>query len=79
MTDSIDKIQSPCIRNCCLNKDDVYLGCFRTLSEIIGWDQAISENKKTILLSSKQRAKGAGKAQLVTRSEFVRSNIESFF
>ncbi len=32
-------IASPCVRKCCLNADDICLGCFRSLQEIIQWTQ----------------------------------------
>ncbi|MGZ8185918.1 MAG: DUF1289 domain-containing protein [Methylobacter sp.] len=35
MNSNPDRIASPCIRNCCLNNDDICLGCFRSLHEII--------------------------------------------
>jgi uncharacterized protein len=56
MTNQTDKIQSPCVRNCCLNQDDICLGCFRSLSEIIAWGQASSEERELIMLFSKKRA-----------------------
>ncbi|WP_239649575.1 DUF1289 domain-containing protein [Methylocucumis oryzae] len=28
--ENVTKIDSPCVRNCCLNNDDVCLGCFRS-------------------------------------------------
>ncbi|MEO1926243.1 MAG: DUF1289 domain-containing protein, partial [Gammaproteobacteria bacterium] len=30
MTDEVENIQSPCVRNCCLNEDDICLGCRRS-------------------------------------------------
>ena len=32
------------------------MGCYRTIAEIIGWGQANSEERKTILQMAKQRA-----------------------
>jgi len=57
MTDDADNIQSPCIRNCCLDQNDICLGCFRSLSEIIDWGQASKKKRKTVLLSAQQRKK----------------------
>ncbi len=42
-------INSPCVRNCCLNEKDVCLGCFRHINEIIGW-QAFTEEEKIVIL-----------------------------
>lgn len=30
---------SPCIRKCCLDDDDICLGCFRSLEEITRWSK----------------------------------------
>ncbi|MAD44854.1 MAG: DUF1289 domain-containing protein [Oceanospirillaceae bacterium] len=40
---------SPCVRNCCLDHDDVCLGCFRTLEEIRGWLASDNTEKENIL------------------------------
>ena len=50
-------IPSPCTRNCCLNEQDVCLGCFRTLTEITGWGLADDHVRKNILLKRLQRRK----------------------
>ncbi|MGF1764394.1 DUF1289 domain-containing protein [Aliivibrio kagoshimensis] len=52
MTDEID---SPCIRNCCLNEVDVCLGCFRTLEEITHWKESDDAMKRKILDNAKTR------------------------
>jgi uncharacterized protein len=57
MVNDMENIQSPCVRNCCLNDNDVCLGCFRTMSEIIAWGQSTNEERQVILTSSKRRAK----------------------
>jgi len=31
------KVESPCIRNCCLDSNDICMGCFRSLAEITQW------------------------------------------
>ncbi|MBB1273272.1 MULTISPECIES: DUF1289 domain-containing protein [Psychromonas] len=46
---------SPCISNCCLNDQDICMGCFRSLDEIKEWSQASSPRKETIIISTKQR------------------------
>ena len=30
-------VESPCVRNCCLDENDICLGCFRTVEEITAW------------------------------------------
>ena len=59
MTDNTERSLSPCIRNCCLNQNDVCLGCFRTLSDIIAWGQASNDERKVILVNAKKRVKEA--------------------
>jgi predicted Fe-S protein YdhL (DUF1289 family) len=46
---------SPCIRNCCLNEDDICLGCYRSLDEILIWSQANDIKKREILMKSQER------------------------
>jgi len=55
--DDKDPFQSPCIRNCCLNEDDICLGCFRTLNEITQWGQADDDTRRNILLKAERRRK----------------------
>jgi uncharacterized protein len=42
-------VASPCVRNCCLDADDICLGCFRSLSEIMRWSESSEEEKNAIL------------------------------
>lgn len=55
-------VPSPCVRNCCLDDDDVCLGCGRLLAEILVWREASPSDKATILVSAAQRlvARGRG-------------------
>jgi len=48
-------IEQPCVRNCCLDQQDVCLGCGRALSEITGWHQASLDEKQRILQRAQQR------------------------
>lgn len=62
MSDKIDRtilptIASPCVRNCCLNEEDICLGCFRSLNEIVGWYEAGNAARHIILLDAEQRKK----------------------
>jgi len=47
---------SPCVRNCCLDRDDICMGCFRHIDEIMQWSAA-NEKKKQITLKSAQQRK----------------------
>lgn len=43
------ELTSPCVRNCCLNEDDICLGCFRSIEEICGWIAAEEGEKLKVL------------------------------
>lgn len=49
------KTESPCIRNCCLDDNDICMGCFRTLDEIKNWLSMTNTQKISVLRSCKQR------------------------
>ena len=50
-----DDVPSPCIRQCCLDDDEVCLGCGRHVSEIMRWGQADAEERRRILALSEPR------------------------
>lgn len=56
--------QSPCVRNCCLDDDDVCLGCGRRIDEIVRWHAAPEAERATILeaagarLAERRRRRG---------------------
>lgn len=54
MTDNTP-IESPCIGYCCLDEDNVCLGCFRSLSEIKEWSSADPQELKNILNNAERR------------------------
>ncbi|MEJ2212786.1 MAG: DUF1289 domain-containing protein [Gammaproteobacteria bacterium] len=51
------QIASPCIRNCCLDDDDICLGCFRSIDEITGWSSAGVNGQLEIIKRCKERNK----------------------
>ena len=53
--DDDSPVPSPCVRNCCLNEEDVCLGCFRHLQEITEWGGATKERRLEILAAAKAR------------------------
>lgn len=57
-------LDSPCVRNCCLDGDDFCMGCGRHIDDILRWHQASNEERIQIL----QRA--------TTRQAKLRSAIE---
>ena len=50
-----DELASPCVRNCCLDDDNVCLGCGRALVEIVRWSGASDDDKRVILERSRAR------------------------
>lgn len=50
-------VKSPCTRHCTLNENDVCVGCFRTLNDILNWQASSNEEKIDILSSAQQRQK----------------------
>jgi len=53
-------IASPCVRNCCLNNNDVCLGCFRHINEITGWrDFSIAQKIEVLQLCHQRRSQKA--------------------
>lgn len=48
-------IESPCIRNCCLNDDDICVGCGRSLQEITRWSASSDADKQTTLIAADER------------------------
>lgn len=48
-------VLSPCVRNCCLDKEDVCIGCGRIVDEIVRWGDAGEKEKSEILMAAKKR------------------------
>ncbi len=56
-----DKELSPCVRNCCLDNNDVCLGCYRTLAEIVAWQKQSRAQQQAILIQCDVRKLAATK------------------
>jgi hypothetical protein len=52
---SSEPLASPCVRNCCLDDDNVCMGCGRALEEIVAWGTASNADKSAILERSRER------------------------
>lgn len=50
-------VESPCVRNCCLDDNDICMGCFRSLSEIVSWSQADDNTRREIIDKATLRKK----------------------
>ncbi len=48
-------VESPCVRNCCLNDADICVGCFRSLEEITRWSLEGDEAKMQTLQRAAER------------------------
>lgn len=45
----VGKVPTPCVRNCCLDSNDMCMGCYRLLAEILAWGEASEDEKQEIL------------------------------
>ncbi len=48
-------VESPCVRRCCLSDDDVCLGCFRTLTEILNWLKSSDDERREVRRLASER------------------------
>ena len=55
VNDNENLAQFPCVRNCCLDDDDICLGCFRSFEEIKHWNEALEPERFAILKNAQQR------------------------
>jgi len=52
---SKEPIPNPCIRHCCLDQDDICLGCYRSVDEILRWSQSSNQQRQEILRACTRR------------------------
>ena len=50
-----DRVQSPCIDNCCLNNEKICLGCFRSIMDIAQWSQMSDKMRLDVLHKAENR------------------------
>ena len=48
-------VESPCVRNCCLDDSDICVGCYRSLVEITRWSLVDDDEKALILVAAAAR------------------------
>ena len=48
-------ISSPCVRRCCLNEQNICLGCFRSLDEICAWQKLDQQQRDLVLIEVESR------------------------
>ena len=52
-------VESPCVSLCCLDEEDVCLGCLRHIDEITGWHAMSNEQRLKLLAELEERRKAA--------------------
>lgn len=50
-----EMIASPCVSLCCLDNQDICVGCFRHIDEITGWHSADNQRRQEILNNCETR------------------------
>jgi len=65
---TITHIESPCVRMCCLNDENICMGCFRSLEEILAWGNANRTERTQILANTTERRKNTPKLPTPFRS-----------
>ena len=48
-------VPTPCVRDGCLDENEVCMGCGRTLQEILRWHAASDEEREAILAAARTR------------------------
>ncbi|NRD74760.1 DUF1289 domain-containing protein [Shewanella sp. VB17] len=67
-------IQSPCIAKCGLNDDDMCMGCYRNLDEIVAWSRADDVFKTNVwqLIPQRKHALGYGENKhIISRKKWL--------
>lgn len=54
---------SPCVRDCCLDEQDVCLGCGRHVDEILRWRQSTASEREAILANALRRKEDRRRAR----------------
>ncbi|MFO6425324.1 DUF1289 domain-containing protein [Motilimonas sp. KMU-193] len=65
-------IPSPCVRNCCLDEQDICMGCHRSLDEIIAWHDCSHTEKQAIINRAQQRALKVRQVDVKLQPPFTR-------
>lgn len=55
------QIQSPCMSLCCLDDQDICIGCHRSVKEITGWSRMDHQQKKATMLKVMAREQASGR------------------
>ncbi|RLV60053.1 DUF1289 domain-containing protein [Parashewanella curva] len=69
-------MQSPCVARCGLNDDDICMGCYRHITEIVNWGQFDDIKKSDILAKvtlRKQEFIGQENTQILSREKWLKA------
>lgn len=64
MIDEKAKVVSPCVSLCCLDEEDVCMGCLRHVDEITGWHQMDEAQRLALMKELERRRAERDKNQL---------------
>ncbi|MGK0249033.1 MAG: putative Fe-S protein YdhL (DUF1289 family) [Oleispira sp.] len=53
-------VKSPCVNICCLNEEDVCLGCYRSCDEICKWGAMNNEQRNDVMKKVAEREQDSG-------------------
>ena len=53
-------VKSPCVHICCLDEQDVCLGCYRTCDEICKWGAMSNDERKEVMKKVAERENASG-------------------
>ncbi|MFT4766841.1 MAG: putative Fe-S protein YdhL (DUF1289 family) [Oleispira sp.] len=53
-------VKSPCVSICCLNEEDVCLGCYRSCDEICKWGAMDNEQRNDVMKKVAEREQNSG-------------------
>lgn len=59
--DAKSEIKSPCMSLCCLDNDDVCIGCHRSVKEITGWSRMDYQERKETMQRVAAREQASGR------------------
>ena len=66
-------IQSPCVAKCGLNEEDICMGCYRHIDEIVAWGKADDDYKADVLqkLAPRKATMGEGvNSEIISRQKW---------
>ncbi|EAQ66990.1 hypothetical protein MED121_13720 [Marinomonas sp. MED121] len=55
------EIKSPCMSLCCLDEQDICIGCHRSVKEITGWSRMDHQAKKETMQKVAEREQASGR------------------